>query len=353
MTIISFIVSCLLPFHITGIAAKSQIVECINGPDKTINRIRIVFYNTENLFDTVDDSLTSDEEFLPGSALHWTYSRYKAKLEKVCKVIIATGGWNPPDVVGLGEIENSRVLQDLTDNTPLVKCEYRYIHKDSPDARGIDVALLYNPRTVRVIENIFIPVRFVVNAGKTTRDILYGKMIIRQRDTVHIFVNHWPSRSSGLLETEPARLYAAKILRLKIDSVFRTDPHQRVLVMGDFNDGPYDKSLIDGLQAKPVIESPLPGILYNLATDYEKSHKLGTHKYKGQWNMLDQIIVSGEMLIAGKGMKTSKECFSVFAPSFLLTEDAIYLGSEPFRTYKGPIYKGGYSDHLPVMVDLY
>jgi len=317
------------------------------------DRVRMVFYNTENLFDTVDDSTTADEDFLPDGAMHWTYSRYKAKLDKVCKVITAIGGWKQPDIVGLCEIENDYVLRDLIDYTPLVKFEYRYIHKNSPDVRGIDVALLYNPATVRILEKNFIPVVLPDSTERCTRDILYTKIAPGNNDTLHLFINHWPSRSSGFMETEPFRIHAATLLRVKIDSLLLSGSHPKIIIMGDFNDGPFDKSLSQVVLAKTDTGTPVPGDLYNLAAGYEIRNPVGSHKFRGQWNMLDQIIVSGNLLAGQKGLKTGRDCFSVFAGPFLLTEDTRYMGVEPFRTYKGPVYLGGFSDHLPVMVDLF
>jgi hypothetical protein len=313
----------------------------------------MVFYNTENLFDTEDDSATADEDFLPDGVMHWTYDRYRVKLDKICKVITATGGWKQPDIIGLCEIENGRVLQDLLYNTPLVKFGYRYVHKNSPDIRGIDVAMIYNPATVRVIEKEFIPVILPDNEEKHTRDILYSKITLGIHDTLCLFINHWPSRSRGLLETEFLRICAARTLRLKIDSLFRSDLCPKIIVTGDFNDGPYDKSLSQAVQAKTDWSTPVPSDLYNLSAGYETRNPVGSHKFRGQWNMLDQVIVSGCLLTGQKGIQTSRDRFAVFADAFLLTEDTNYSGFEPFRTYKGPVYTGGFSDHLPVIIDLF
>jgi endonuclease/exonuclease/phosphatase family metal-dependent hydrolase len=334
-------------------AAEDALSGCIKESAATENRARIVFYNTENLFDTVNDSLTADEDFLPDGTMHWTYTRYKAKLDNLCKVITAAGGWTQPDIIGLCEIENDHVLRDLIYYTPLVKFEYRYVHKNSPDIRGIDVALIYNPATVRILEKEFIPVVLPDSADKYTRDILYSKIVLGKSDTLHLFINHWPSRSRGFLETEPLRIFAAGLLRTKIDSVLRSGPHENVVVMGDFNDGPFDKSLSQVLRAITDWGSPVPLDLYNLAAGYETKNPVGSHKFRGQWNMLDQIIVSGSLLTGQTGLAASRECFSVFAAPFLLTEDTRYLGFEPFRTYKGPVYQGGFSDHLPVMADFF
>jgi predicted extracellular nuclease len=315
-------------------------------------QIKLIFYNTENFFDTYDDSLYADEEFLPEGVMHWTYQRYKIKLEKISKVIIAAGQWNPPDIVGLCEIENNRVLHDLIHNTPLIKHNYRFVHKNSPDARGIDVALLYNPLTIKLLHSKFIPVHFFNKEQKTTRDILYCMCLVQNTDTLHVFVNHWPSRSGGQYVTEPLRLYAAKILRLTVDSLSGRFKNPKIIIMGDFNDEPEDKSLKVALQAASPVENPVPQSLYNLAYRYTEKNDVGTHKYQGQWSILDQIIVSGELLVAKKGIITSINCFRIFNDPFLLETDTNFQGTEPFRTYKGPIYHGGFSDHLPVILEL-
>ncbi len=325
---------------------------CLTKDSSVYGQVKILFYNTENFFDTYDDSLYADEDFLPGGAMHWTYQRYKAKLDKISKAIIAAGQWTPPDIIGLCEIENNHVLHDLTHNTPLIKYNYRIVHKNSPDVRGIDVALLYNPATIRLIKNNYIAIRFFGKEYKATRDILYCMCIVQETDTLHVFVNHWPSRSGGQYETEPLRLYAAKVLRLAVDSLYSQLNNPKIVIMGDFNDEPDDKSLKTALNANIPVEYPLNQTLYNLACRY-KNTDAGTHKYQGQWHILDQIIVSGELLNARKGLKTNVNCFSIFNDSFLLEPDENYQGTQPFRTYKGPIYHGGYSDHLPVILNLY
>ncbi len=340
--------------HTSAKTAESCIkAECPPNDSNIYTHLKLIFYNTENFFDTYDDSLYADEDFLPEGVMHWTYPKYKTKLDKISKVIIAAGKWHPPDIIGLGEVENNHVLYDLTHNTPLIKYNYRFVHKNSPDARGIDVALLYNPSTIRLLESNFISVRFFNKVQKTTRDILYCMCLVHNTDTLHVFVNHWPSRSGGQYETEPMRLYAAKILRLTVDSLYIRFNNPKIVIMGDFNDEPDDKSLKVALQAVPPAENPAPQTLYNLAYRYSDKKDIGTHKYKGQWNILDQIIVSGEMLLAEKGIITGINCYSIFNESFLLETDTNFQGTEPFRTYKGPVYHGGFSDHLPVILDLY
>jgi endonuclease/exonuclease/phosphatase family metal-dependent hydrolase len=189
--------------------------------------------------------------------------------------------------------------------------------------------------------------------GGTTRDILYVKALGGDHDTLHIFINHWPSRRGGKNKSEPKRARVAGILRNKTDSVLASDPCAKVIVTGDFNDEPSDKSLYEVLNAgKP--EAPfLCGRLYNLSEQTGTDKRTGTYKYRGSWNMLDQFIVSGGLLNDSTGISTCPGCFSVAGSGFLLEKDETCGGQKPYRTYLGPFYKGGFSDHLPVYLDLY
>lgn len=309
---------------------------------------KFMFYNVENLFDTVDDSLTADNDFTPSGRLHWTSHRYSDKLNKISKVIIAAGGWEPPAIIGLCEIENRIVLNDLIYNTPLSKFPYKIIHKDSPDERGIDVALLYDSRIVAIAAHSVLPVS---QEKLITRDILYAKAVIRD-DTCHIFINHWPSRSSGQLETEPYRFFAAGILRNAVDSLLLINPKAKILITGDFNDDPGDESLTNELAAFPVDAAVGTGELYNLSVEPLKGNVRGTLKYQGSWNIFDQVIVSGAFL-NGDGLKIPENSYRIFYNTFMLEPDITFNGVKPFRTYLGFRYQGGFSDHLPVTVDIY
>jgi hypothetical protein len=310
---------------------------------------RCMFYNTENLFDPFDDPLTADEEFTPGGKMHWTFARYRAKIQNIYKVIVAAGLNQPPDIIGLCEVENASVLHALLSNTALSAFHYKMIHRNSADRRGIDVALIYNAGRVKCIHSEFL----VVNKpGLFTRDILLFKGLI-EKDTCFIFVNHWPSRSEGQMETEGNRIAAAKRLKQAADSILQYNRHARILIMGDFNDEPDDVSLRETLQALHPTVKPVPGCLYNLSRSPEQGKARGTLKFQGYWNLFDQIIVSDEWLSARHGLYIEPEGFRVFSMSFLLTEDNRYNGYKPFRTYNGFRYTGGFSDHLPVYVDLY
>ena len=313
-------------------------------------RLRFVFYNVENLFDPFDDSLTADEEFLPGGTRGWTWNRFEDKLNRIHKVLIAMGGWMPPDIIGLCEVENYMVLHRLVTETPLRKYEYRVIHEDSPDRRGIDVALLYRPGVFREIRYRYYKVSSMDSYSGPSRDILYVKGMLDEDRSLHMLLNHWPSRWGGTLESRPERLAVATVLRHILDSIFTQDIRAGIIVAGDFNDEITDTSLRDSLSAG------LPGNLRSddglyLPCEGQLPGMPGSMKYRGRWYLFDLILVS-RTLLEDPGLCISREGYRVFTPEFLLEDDPQWLGSRPFRTYQGYRYHGGFSDHLPVYIDL-
>jgi len=314
--------------------------------------LRIMFYNCENLFDIYDDSLTNDEEFLPKGDKYWSEKKYDEKLDHITKVITAIGGWNPPEIVGLCEIENRHVLNDLTRKTALYIDEYEIIHKESPDSRGIDVALLYQKKHFTPIEKEFIPITYPDSGSKSTRDILHVTGLTSDNDTLHVFVNHWPSRWGGQLESEDRRLYVASILRQHIDSLFTHSPNANIVIIGDFNDYPDNKSVLNELNAQPDFDSFRPNELYNLSHYLQFVKNQGSYKYDGFWGIIDQQIVSGSLLNQANAIYTTREDAHIFKAPFLLEPDDKFVGERPNRTYIGFTYHGGYSDHLPVFFDL-
>ncbi|PKP10397.1 MAG: endonuclease [Bacteroidetes bacterium HGW-Bacteroidetes-4] len=313
--------------------------------------VRIMFYNVENLFDTEDDSLKMDEEFLPDEIRNWSKYRYYQKQNQLSKVITAVGGWSPPELVGLCEIENRNVLNYLTRQSSLYVFGYQIIHQESPDARGIDVALLYQPKSFRPVSTEFLAIDYPLNKRKT-RDILYAQGILPNHDTLHVFVNHWPSRYGGQLESEENRIYVAGRLKQKTDSVLQNNPQALIVIMGDFNDEPNNTSLLKTLKALPAYDSLQTKQLINLSYELRYTKNQGSHKYQGQWTLLDQVIVSGGLLSKSKKTYTTSDKLTIFRAPFLLEPDEAYLGDKPFRTYVGLKYNGGFSDHLPVFIDL-
>jgi hypothetical protein len=314
---------------------------------------RVMFYNVENFFDTVDDTLTADEEFLPESNRHWNDHNFYTKLNNIFKVIVAVGGWEPPEVIGLCEVENEFVLKKLIYDTPLLKYEYKMVHRESPDRRGIDVAIIYRKDKLKKLEEGFIPVNFPENPNHKTREIVYMKALTLEGDTLHFFVNHWPSRYGGAEVSEPFRMVAAHTLRKKTDSLLVLNRNARIIIMGDFNDDPADRSLTSGLEADISSDSIVNNRLYNLTSCINTTNVPGSLKYRGQWSRFDQLIISGALLAPGNSLSTGCKHAYIFDDKFLLEYDNEYMGYKPFRSFKGYRYQQGYSDHLPVYLDLF
>ncbi len=309
---------------------------------------RIVSYNVENLFDCEDDPDTQDDSFTPEGAHQWTPQKYRAKLNNAARAITAAGGWETPIVIGLCEIENACVLQDLLYRTQLRTDGYRFVHKESPDRRGIDVALAYQPSHFQLIHEEFLPVVFP--GGRPTRDILYAAGILTNGDTLHAFVNHWPSRYSGELETDKHRMEAAQTLREKTDSLLSANIHAKIIIMGDFNDYPDNESMLLGLCAQSPKTEIRPDRLYNLGYEIHEIGERGSHKFGGKWGMLDQFIVSGSLLLPDSRTHTTHDGLQICNEPFLLKKDASDFA--PKRAFLGTFFAYGYSDHLPIFIDL-
>jgi hypothetical protein len=307
---------------------------------------RFMFYNVENLFDVYDDTLKNDNDFLPGGLMRWNKKRYDKKISSLYKTIIAAGDWNPPCVAAFYEVENRDVLQDLVYGTYLSKFKYRIVHEDSPDPRGIDVCLIYRKDYVRIIKYQYWIPSEIANNDFTTRSILYCKMVLAA-DTLHLIVNHWPSRRGGVLAGEDLRMKIANMIRVKVDSIINDTPAgARIIISGDFNSTPGDQEIAALITLNGTSES-----LVNLS-DSLADAGLGTYRYKGTWEMLDQILISHELLSCAHGTYTNSTQLMIFKPDFLLRKDPSYPGFSPFSTYRGFRYQGGYSDHLPVLLDL-
>lgn len=301
----------------------------------------VVSYNVENLFDTVDDPKIPDEEFLPESEKKWDNQRYQKKLSDLVRVISEVNPKELPEVVGLVEIENQTVLEDLINAGKLNGQGYAIIHEESPDYRGIDVALIYRKDAFAEISHETLPVVFPDDPQFKTRDILYvtGKM---RNKIVHIFVNHWPSRIGGDDKTEPKRVLAASVLKNKVDQILVVNPKARIIIMGDMNDEPANKSLHETLC------SAAPGSgaqLVNLMMPDDVAGK-GTYFYNGNWNMLDNLVVS-ETVLKGKGMQVEGEKGFIFSNEWMIFTNK-NGDKTPNRSYVGNKYVGGVSDHFPV-----
>jgi len=336
---IFFLISVLLIF---GFYAPSQ-----TKPEE----LSVLFYNVENLFDTNDDPLTDDDEFTPEGSRHWTYTKLNKKILDLSKVILSSSDWQMPAIIALCEIENRKVLDQFVAFTPLKSHSYKIIHKESPDHRGIDVAMLYHPKHFYPLTYEYFPLRNKNNTIKKTRELLYVSGILNKSDTLHFFVNHWPSRYGGLLETKPERKRAAHLLRQKVDELFENHHKPKILILGDFNDQPLDESLIIVLKAIKISGHISDKELYNLSFDWMQNG-VGTLKYQSQWSVYDQIIVSGALLNSPSGFIAKPENALIINQPFLLEEDEKFGGWKPKRTYYGYRYQGGFSDHLPVLLKL-
>lgn len=358
-TLILLVLCCLLCGRMTGqqhLPFKSgSITEKYaknDFPGKKSQFVRIFFYNAENFYDPYDDTTKMDDDFTPRGLKHWTYGKFKVKLSNLAKVIIASGRPEPPSIIGLCEIENRYVLNKIIYDSPLKKFRYRIVHHESPDIRGVDVALLYRPEEFRVISWKSFPVRFPFDTLVQTREILYVCGTIFGGDTIHLFINHWPSRLGDYSTAVRKRDYVAGFLRMKTDSLFREEGNANVVIMGDFNDEPDNASIIEILGTKTDTCRLKNTDLFNLMYSKMKKQNEGTIKYQGKWSVFDQMIVSGALIKGINGIVTSPDG-RIFNSAILLEPDDRFLGYKPNRTFVGPRYHGGFSDHLPVYMDIY
>ena len=321
---------------------------CLFGQYNTArNEFTFMFYNTENFFDCENDSLSDDEEFTAEANRRWNPARVHSKAERLAKVILAAGRWNAPIAIGVCEVEDLKVLELLTHNEPLTKFHYKIVHKDSPDIRGIDVALLYRPDLFRPIDYQAIPVTDQNDKSFKTRDILQVSGVLNGCDTLHVFVNHWPSRYGGIMESQRYRNLAAEVLKKSIRSLLIQFPKAKIVCMGDFNDTPTDDSIVKFLEAKKSDNPEIKGELVNLSLGW-MLNEIQTIKSKYSWEVFDQIMVSDYFLDRNKCFEFLKA--EIFDTKFLLEPDVVYGGVKPKRTYVGFKYQDGFSDHLPVLL---
>ncbi|MBQ8866324.1 MAG: endonuclease/exonuclease/phosphatase family protein [Bacteroidaceae bacterium] len=315
-------------------------------PAQVADTLRVMWYNVENLFDCQDDPQKADEEFLPEGTHRWTPYRYWQKQRAVARVIAAVGDQRLPDIIGLCEVEGDSVLTDLTRRSPLRTAGYRYIVTHSPDERGIDVALLYLPGRFRPLSQRSISIH---GGDRPTRDILHVQGLVSPTDTLELFLCHFPSRRGGERQSRPFRLLAAQTLRHAIDSVCQANPQSNVVIMGDFNDNLIDTRVAQELGVVPssqVSSYPTLGLI-SLMADKQP----GTYAYQGRWEIIDHILVSPSLLKAEGRFSTHPSLARIAALPFLLTTDEKYGIHVPHRTYMGPRHLGGFSDHLPIVVD--
>jgi predicted extracellular nuclease len=313
----------------------------------------IGFYNLENFYDTLDNPVVNDEEFLPNGPKNYDGTIYWDKVKKLATVISQMGADQNPDgpaLLGVAEIENDTVLKDLVRHKLLEKRNYQVVHYDSRDIRGVDVGLLYNPKyfTLEASHNLFVQLPGGSKDAYFTRDILWVKGKL-DGETIHVYVNHWPSRSGGEKRSEPAREAAAQVCRNHMDSVRKAEPDAKFIVMGDLNDDPVNNSVAGIIGAKGKIADVRKGGMFNPWTDLYKKG-IGTLAYQDAWGLFDQILISYPWL------NKDQESFffyqqHIFRKEYLVENIGRYKGY-PMRTWDGNRYRGGYSDHFPTYIVL-
>ena len=325
----------------------------ISQTDKQ-SSIKIGFYNVENLFDPEDDSLKNDDSFTPEGFNHWTNKKLNRKINNIAKVILAMGCGEPPAILAMAEVENREVLLKLCKQSPLKKYGYDIVHYESPDKRGIDVALIYRPDIIRITHSEAIPIKFPFDTLSKNRDILFVTARLPNRDSLYLFVNHWTSRYGGFAPTIIKRNYYATVVKRRCDSLLAINQDAAIIIVGDFNDYPTDESMQDILKVKnPDVVGG--GGLYNLMLPFLHEENRGTHKREDFWGCLDQIIVSSALLNSDSASNTihiKDGKAHIFWADFMIEPDEKYGGFKLIRTFSGPRYIGGYADHLPVYIDL-
>ena len=323
---------------------------------------RVMEYNVENLFDTQDDVGTSDEDFLPDGKCQWDTLRYRKKLADLSRVIMAAGGASPVEVVALCEVENDSVVKALTQYTRLRRLGYEYVMTHSNDVRGIDVALLYQPMRFGLLKWREISVPYDPMKERPTRNILHATGRLQNGDTLDIFAVHFPSRRGGAKATERYRCRAAQLLKVAADSIVRQRQTPLVIITGDFNDEPRNKSIAEVLCATSAANYSLDNIppnhaAYTILTDQLSAceNKVrGTYKYQGNWNRLDHFLVNSSMLSSDYSLYAPPDACQIFTLPYLLTDDPNeWQGVQPRRMFLGNFYKGGVSDHLPLVLTLW
>ena len=332
-----------LVFAFANISIKGQLYEPGDA-------VFIASWNVENLFDTDDDPKTNDVEFTPESKKQWTEDRLEHKLNNLTKVINYMNDGCGPDIIGFEEVENINVLKRLSYKMP--DRDYIICHRDSPDRRGIDASLIYDRNVFDIVD--LVPIHVKIPTGYPTRDILHVTLLHKKSKTkLHVFVNHWPSRSGGEEKSEPNRIAVAKYLRAVVDSLMKRNSDRQIICIGDFNDEPNNQSIEKILKADDFDCSPKKyknSQLLNLA--YEDFNEgIGSYLYKTDWNMIDQIIISNG-LFDGKNLEYKCGSFEVVKPEFMQEKEGKRTGA-PKPTYEGNKYIGGYSDHFPVGAKLY
>lgn len=310
------------------------------------------FYNMENFYDTINQPNVDDEEFTPEGSHHYTGKIFLDKVDRLAEVISQIGMDKTPDglaFLGCAEIENRTVLETLVNHPKLKSRNYKIVHYDGPDLRGVDCGFIYNPKYFTVLESksIRVNLKEIVKDWRPTRDILYVKGIFGGVDTVHIFVNHWPSRRGGEEVTAPLRNFAASVSKRFIDSLMAINPNTKVINMGDLNDNPTDPSMVKILKCTDKKEKTKPGGLFNPWVDFYKKG-IGTLGYNDTWSLFDQQVISYGWLPHEQDGYFYQGAY-IFKKDFMVQKTGKYK-DYPKRTWDFNIYNAGYSDHFPTYI---
>lgn len=337
-----FFLTFICAFSITSFAQPS-----VNS--KKFKTVTVAFYNLENLFDTVDTEGVRDEEFTPEGSKNWNSVKYQKKLNNLSEVISQLGVYDEaPEILGVSEIENRKVLEDLVQMPKLKKYNYQIAHFNSPDRRGVDVALLYQPTAFEVTASQSKTLRLENDTSFRTRDLLFvsGKL---DGEMFHFMVAHWPSRRGGEKRSRPLRIEAAKLARGVMDSLLAADPNSKAILMGDLNDDPTSPSVKTYMKAVGKKEKMTEGTLFNPMTSYYKKG-IGTLAWRDSWNLFDQMILTPS-LIENDFKSYQYYGTKIFNKPFIKQFEGSFKGY-PYRTYVGNTFMGGYSDHFPVFIFL-
>jgi predicted extracellular nuclease len=327
-----------------------SILFLFNAEAQVSKKICVAFYNQENLFDTLDTPNKDDAEFLPNGTYQWNSEKYLNKLRNMSEVIAAINAGKGPDFLGLCEVENDIAVNGLVQTLAQKKLNYQMIWFDSKDERGIDNALIYKKELVKKASGFIFDINPDSLGGSITRGILLADFTLQNNSRLVILVNHWPSRRGGEAESEAKRIFVAKRVKEISDSLQKKDPKVHLLLMGDFNDYPTNASITQYLQAKESIKETGKNQFYNPMFALLKEGK-GSYKHKGEWNFLDQLMLN-QNLVSGKSNLTYEpQSANVFKEDWMLETEEKYKGN-PRRTFGGKKYLNGYSDHLPVYLNL-
>lgn len=333
-----------------GLTALLSIATIAQEKKQQLVPALVGFYNVENLFDTIDSPDTDDKEFLPDGPNQWTGARYWSKMDRMARVIAEMGRDLHPQglaILGVAEVENRAVMEDLVHTKALKDRNYQVVHDESPDRRGVDVGLIYNPALYKVYASKAYTFSTADTAFKTRDQLLVSGVL--DGDTTHVIVGHWPSRRGGEKRSEGKRKGAAELARHIIDSLLAINTNARIMLMGDLNDDPVNVSISRFVNATGDKSKATGGVFFNAMYEpYQKG--IGTLAWRDSWNLFDQIILS-PALVSGQGGSYHYYGVRIYNEPYLRQTEGNFAGY-PYRSYVGNAYQEGFSDHFPVFVIL-